>query len=91
MSGHSKCTCTPKTGFRNPDNMRVVHRNCNYSAFQTPKNSWHPSRFSMVVCIGQDGLCPMNYRTDKSVAAIPDLSKDEKHWMNSNTSQHKTQ
>lgn len=89
MSGHTKCICNPKTNFKNTNNMRVVDRKCNYSAFESPKGQRHSSDYSTLVCVGSNGLCPMMYRSkDDRIWSIPDLQKHEIHFLNSNTSQH---
>lgn len=73
MSGHSKCTCTPKTTLKNSENMRVLHRKCNYSHFESPKGAWHPSEYSTVICIN----CPMMYRTAGDVSHVKDYDPKE--------------
>jgi hypothetical protein len=92
MSAHNKCNCTTKTTMGNNKNMRVIERNSNYSHFVKPKGGYKWSAYSTLVCIGQDGNCPMNYRSKADgVRFIPNLDPNENHWYNRNTDRFKNQ
>lgn len=70
MSGHIPCTCG------NRKNWRVLHRNVNYSHFESPKGEAHFSEYSTVICISKD--CHCCFRTKANyVATLPDYDENE--------------
>lgn len=68
MSAWIPCNCEGSRKER-MKNWRVRNRNCNYSAFETPKGGWHYSDYSQVVCL----KCHASFRTKaKYVSELPD-------------------
>lgn len=68
MSAHNPCTCKGKNRRKK---WVVVHRNCNYSYFESPKGGKHYSVYSLVTCktVGCSGF----FRTKaKYVDGLPD-------------------
>ena len=52
MSVSFGCKCEKK----DKNNWRVLHRKCNYSAFESPKYGRHPSDYSTVFCLRCNAL-----------------------------------
>lgn len=70
MSKSFGCSCKKK----NRINYGVLERNCNYSAFESPKYAKHYSEYSQVVCI----KCKQMGRTKaKYVETLKDISHAE--------------
>jgi len=73
MSESFGCKCIIK----DKSNWRVIHRMCNYSAFESPKYGPHPSNYSTVSCI----KCTSTGRTKaKYVNGLEDIDKQK--WLN---------
>ena len=69
MSMSFGCKCEVK----DKSNWRVVHRNCNYSAFESPKYGKHYSDRSTVTCLkcGRTGRTKANY-----VSTLEDVDRN---------------
>ena len=68
MSAHNPCICKGKDRRKN---WVVIHRNCNYSYFESPKGCRHFSEYSLIMC--QTPGCKGFFRTKASyVYGLPD-------------------
>ena len=50
MSVSFNCHCSERKKPTEERNWEVWNRGCNYSYFEYPKGSWHPSEYSLVYC-----------------------------------------